>query len=407
MTEPPAQAVRVVLVSGFLAFVVFGIRLSFSVFFDEFLLAEGWSSEQGARIFSVSMLVFAAGSAPSGLLLDKLGPRVMFTTGVFFLGLGLLLSSFSSTLLQLTLAYGLISGLGLSIVGLGQVAANIAAWVPPQQRGRAIGVAFAGTGLGSLIFVPMSTFLIAHLGWRSSYLFLSAICFFVLIPVMWAFLRKPPADATRPPSAHGADSKPSRRRDLLRDPLFWVLMLISLNALGPLRALTVHQIAYMRYVGISRETASFYVGLAGFLTAWTYVGWGYVSDRFGRVWAFGLGALSLGLAVGVLLVMNVWPMVGLLPLYALFYALGEGTRSSQTTALASDIYQSSGLGLINGMVGAMFGLGAAIGPWMVGFLKDRTEVYTFGWIGVLVMVTISAVAFIVLAWASQGRRNLK
>ena len=35
-------------------------------------------------------------------------------------------------------------------------------------------------------------------------------------------------------------------------------------------------------------------------------------------------------------------------LYALFFALGEGTRSSQSTALASDIFQRQGLGLIMG-----------------------------------------------------------
>ena len=388
--EHEALARRTVLISGFAAFIIFGIRLSFSVFFAEFVAVEGWSNEAAAGIFSVSMLVFAFGSAPAGVLLDKFGPRVVFTIGVLLLALGLSLSSFANSVGQLALTYGLVGGSGLAVIGLGPVAANIAAWVSPQARGRAIGIAFAGTGLGSLIFVPMCTYLIDEIGWRQAYIVLSLICLFILAPTLAWGLRKAPKQKVQ-------SDTPIRFRDnlvaLLSNRLFWVMMLISLMALGPLRSLTVHQVAYIEATGIERQTAATYVGLAGFLTAGTFIMWGFVSDRFGRGWAFNLGALALASAVGILFLLRATPMAVLLIPYAILLALGEGTRSSQSTALASDLFQPYGLGLVNGIVGAMFGFGAAFGPWIVGRLRDQTGTYTSGLIIVLAMIAISVVSF--------------
>ena len=63
MTRRPADsapsAARIVLVCGLALFIIFGIRLSFSVFFAEFVLVEGWSSQAAASVFSLNMLVFA------------------------------------------------------------------------------------------------------------------------------------------------------------------------------------------------------------------------------------------------------------------------------------------------------------------------------------------------------------
>jgi MFS family permease len=95
----------------------------------------------------------------------------------------------------------------------------------------------------------------------------------------------------------------------------------------------------------------------------------------------------------------------LLVFYSLLVALGEGTRSSQTTALASDIFADSGMGLVNGLLGAMFGLGAAIGPWVVGRLRDDTGSYMPGFAVVITMVILSIAGIVVLRRAPRLRRG--
>ncbi|MGB1286470.1 MAG: MFS transporter [Aggregatilineales bacterium] len=393
--------IQVVLVSAFLAFVTFGIRLSFSVFFAEFVTVEGWSNEEAATIFSVSMLVFAVGSPIAGALLDRFGARIIFTGGAILMAIGLFLSSQAQTIDQLLLTYGIIAGSGVAVVGLGPIAANISAWIPPAQRGRAIGIAFAGTGLGSLLFVPASNWLITNFGWRDAYLVLAGVCLLILAPMLAIFLRKAPQETRKVKT----DSRGGNLLELFKNPIFLLLMLVSLTALGPLRSLTVHQIAYIESIGIERDTAAAYVGLAGFLTAGTFIGWGYISDKFGRWVAFTAGALCLIGAVGVLFVLAETLIVELLILYSILYALAEGTRSSQTTALASDIFQRNGLGLVNGLVGGAFGAGAAFAPWLVGRLKDTTGSYQPGFIVVIVLVVISIGAFLAITGLQRRKRT--
>lgn len=396
-------ALRIVIVSAISLFIIFGIRLSFSVFFAEFVLQEGWSNEASATIFSLNMLVFAVTAPLAGLSLDRFGPRIVFGIGALSLAVGLLMSSRATSLDDLMFAYGVLGGIGLGITGLGPVAAIISGWIPSASRGRAIGIAFAGTGFGSLIFVPLANFLIEQLAWRNAYLVLSLVCFFILAPLMIFGMKRPPSYHH---NQHPKSKKQNSKSQLLRNPIFWALMLVSLMALGPLRSLTVHQIAYMESVGVDRQLASNIIGLAGFLTAGTFIGWGWISDRYGRVVAFTLGAISLIGAVIMLLIIRDSQMLLFLVMYALFYALGEGTRSSQTTALASDVFQNQGLGLINGLVGGMFGLGAAFGPWAVGRIRDETGQYDGGLAVIVIMIIISIIGFMYIALSNRKGAGL-
>jgi MFS family permease len=388
--DPVPSAARIVVVCFLSIFIIFGIRLSFSVFFAEFVLVEGWSNEAAAAIFSLNMLVFAATAPLAGIALDRWGPRPVFCLGVLLMAGGLWLSSRATSLSDLLLSYGLIEGVGLGITGLGPVASVIASWTTPAQRGRALGIAFAGTGLGSLFFVPLANRLIDAFGWREAYLALALVCLFILLPLMAFGLRRSPPSLL--PESHHRAARVNWR-GLLRNPVFWALMIAAMMTMGPVRSLTVHQIAYIESVGFERATAASVVGFGGLLTSGFFVLLGWVSDRFGRATAYTIGAAGLFSAVGMLIAMRTADAPLLLLLYAFLFAMGEGARSSQTTALASDVFQRQGLGLINGLVGGMGGFGAALGPWLVGRLRDESGSYDGGLLLVVVMVAISVIAY--------------
>ena len=213
--------------------------------------------------------------------------------------------------------------------------------------------------------MPLANLLIEQFEWRGAYLVLAMLCLFLLLPLMVFGLRKPPTAPKQRGQPSAAPVAPGR---MLRNPLFWALMIVGLTALGPVRSLTVHQVAYMESAGVTRATAANIVGFAGLLTSLAFIGLGWVSDRFGRFVAFGIGASGLIGAVGMLLLMRAEAKFVVLIAYALCFALGEGTRSSQSTALASDVFQRQGLGLINGLMGrhVWIGRGAGDPGWSVG-----------------------------------------
>ena len=385
--DTTGSAARVVIVCMLAVFIIFGIRFSFSVFFAEFVLVEGWSNEASAAIFSLNMLCLALSAPLSGIAIDRFGPRPVFGLGVCLMAAGLALSSRATSLNDLLLTYGVIDGCGVGITGLGPVASVVAGWTTPAQRGRAIGIVFAGTGLGSLAFVPLTNWLITLFDWRGAFLVLSLICICVLLPLMVFGLQKSP-------TASRQEWRPNPAwRQLLRQPRFWALLVVGLTAMGPVRSLTVHQIAYMESAGIERAIAANVVGFAGLLTSVCFIAMGWVSDHYGRAAAFSIGAAGLLGAVGILFTLPSAGGAAFLALYAICFALGEGTRSSQSTALASDVFHRQGLGFINGLMGGMFGLGAALGPWLVGRIRDQSGAYDGGLMLVALMVLISLGAF--------------
>jgi len=157
-----------------------------------------------------------------------------------------------------------------------------------------------------------------------------------------------------------------------RSPAFWLIIVASLGAIGPVRMLTVHQLAAITDVGFDRSYSAAMIGLAGAITSLTFILSGWLSDHIGRRRTYVLGSISLLLAIAMLSILRHPDQTGGLLLYIVLFGIGEGTRSSLVTAVASDLFPGNAIGAINGTVGAGFGLGAAILPWLAGWIYDLT-----------------------------------
>ena len=379
--------------------VVFGVRLSFTVFFVALIDEFGWSRSDTALIYSINMIVFAATSTLSGIALDRWGARRTFGIGAAILTLGLLLSSHSQNFVQLSVSYGVIAGLGITILGLAPQASLISRWFR-RYRGMAIGIAFAGTGIGTLLITPGIEYLISLYNWRTAYAILAGMTFST-IPLIVVFLRQNPADLHLHPDGITRDifvegeNQPVRGwsiRNAARTPAFWLLMIAALGAIGPVRMLTVHQVAIMVEAGFERSHAAITVGISGVITSVAFILLGAISDRMDRRLVYLLGSISLISAIFILEMLNSFAYSRWLLVYAILLGIGEGSRSSLITAVASDLFPGNSLGAINGAVGAAFGMGAAILPWLAGFLYDLQGNYTTGYlltVGAIIISTFS------------------
>jgi MFS family permease len=376
----------IVAVCSLTLLVAFGVRLSFTVFFVELIEAFGWPRGSTSLVFSTSMIVFTIFSTPSGMALDRWGARWVFGMGAAVLAIGLFLSSQINSLTQLTLVYGVIAGLGITILGLGPQASLVARWFR-RRRGLAIGITFAGTGMGTLLLTPGSEYLVSQIGWRGAYIALGGLVL-AIIPFIVLFLRLNPAAMNMLPDgdtklphtitgqlSHSQTAEGWRMSEIVKTPAFWLVIVAGLGSVGPLRMLTVHQLAVIADAGFERLFGATIIGLSGAVTAVSFILFGSLSDRFGRRGAYALGSICLLTAFLILANLSRLPSSNWLMLYALFLGLGEGSRASLITAIASDLFPGQALGAVNGAVGSAFGLGAAVFPWLAGTLFDRSGSY--------------------------------
>jgi len=113
----------------------------------------------------------------------------------------------------------------------GSAIATVKRWFPAGEQAFANAVWTIGSPLGSAIGFPLVIFLVAQYGWRASFYVLAALNAFVVLPIVWFYLRDRPAEALAAPTAE--DTIPFREAIgmFMRDPRFWLVMVCDTGAL--------------------------------------------------------------------------------------------------------------------------------------------------------------------------------
>jgi len=372
--------------------VMFGVYYAFGVFFKPMLTEFGWTRATTSGAFSLSWIVSGLLAIVMGRLTDRFGPRLVMTLCGFFLGLGYLLVAQISAVWQLYLFYGVIIGIGMggSFVPL---MSTVARWFV-KRRGMMTGIVVTGVGVGSLIAPPVASRLISTYDWRSSYIILGST---VLVVVVLAaqLLRRDPTQVRQVPYSENEEQgfKPETEgfslKEAVRTKQFWLVsaMLVCFGFCA--LAIMVHIVAHATELGISAASAANILATIGGMGIIGRVVLGTAADRIGNRQAFIIGFILMSAALFWLMpATEAW----MLYLFAAVFGFGYGGCAASESPLVAELFGLSSHGLIMGVIALGFTSGAAIGPFLAGYVFDFAGSYQ----GAFLACAVTAVVGLIL-----------
>jgi MFS family permease len=398
--------------------VVYGVRLSFALFFVALLEEYGWSRALLAGVFSLGTLVFGFTSPVAGVLVDRYGTRRIMLVGAALMGSSLLLSSRIATLWHFYLLYGVFLSVGLGFLGLIPQTSLLARWFV-RRLGSAMGIATAGVGLSMLVLGPLVQAIIERAGWRWAFVVLGALVVAVVVPLVVWVIKEGPEEVGRSPDGAALDHPPSAEvggddregwtlaRAASTVPFWGLVGCFFFTPLGVF-PIVVHHVAYLVDAGFSKFFAAGIFGFQGLMSAAGKMTIGYLADRLGRPGAL---ALSFGLSgAGILALLTVrdpsaaWRVY----LFAAVFGFALGTRGPLVSAAAADRFRGPHFGAIYGVVHVGNGLGGALGPLLIGYLYDLSGSYVPGFLLALASLIVAAGSLLLaVLWPRPALRGVE
>ena len=349
-------------VLGVITIAVYGAWFySFGVLLDPIVEDTGWSETAVAAVFSTSSLVAGLGALAGGWVLDRWGSRLVFAVAAVLGGGALALAAGAATVAAFALA-GAIGGGVLAALGFYHVTQTVAVRVSPGSEDRAIAVLTIWGAFASVVYIPISAWLVTRFDWRVTLLTLAITTALALLVGAATIDTRPRGDVSRSPVFRdiGRSSRtgPARR------------FLISQGLAGiGVGTILVYQVPAMTAAGLALGAASFWAGFRGFAQLGGRLPLMPIVRRFGVANSLRIayGAIAVG-SIALAFSGNQW----LAATYAVAAGFGIGAVSPLIGMHSKNVYGEASLGTAMGLVSLVFHVANAVGPVAAATVSDAT-----------------------------------
>ncbi len=324
----------------------------------------GWSRAALSAAALCLQLGYVVMSPFVGRLIDRIGARKLALTALAGLAVGFCLM----TQIGPGIASFYVFLLIFALLGCGTTPVvwsyAVNTWFQ-KNRGFALSLTLAGTGVASMVAPIAVNGLIAAYGWQAGYLGLAAFTVFVVIPVVWLFFRQKPAPGPKAIVRHAGLTLIEARRNIR----FWQLLAgIGCVSLGT-GCLIVHLVPLLTDAGLSRGSAAQIAGLMGFAIIGGRLSVGGFVDRLHGPYVAAVYLLFP--VLGCLILATTTITAGVAVIAVLMIGLAAGAEVDLIAYLISRYFGLKAYGAIYGWLLVPFGLGAGFGPLLSGWMYDR------------------------------------
>ncbi len=237
------------------------------------------------------------------------------------------------------------------------------------NRGRAMSLIVPGHQAGEAILPALFVILAGVVGWQGAW---SAAAVFIVVvgmPLIIGLLAQPrmasPADLAVPQNTQSRDWT---RREVVRDPVFYLLLLGLLAPSFIGTTIFFHQGHLIEVRGYDRLAFAGAFPIMAATTVSFGLVCGYLADRFGAVRM--LPFFLVPLFVASLAAASITALSGIY-LFMFLFGISYGLTSTLFGALWPEIYGTAHLGSIRALIVSAMVLSTALGPGVTGALIDR------------------------------------
>ena len=384
-----------VVVTSFLAlFAIVGIALYGLPFFYDFMVRDfGWSRAQVTSGNALSKLVVGpAFGFLAGWLVDRFGPRRLMIAGIVMAGVALIGLGAIRSLAGFYLFY-LCNALGYVCGGPLPNQVLLSRWFT-AGRGRAMGIAYLGIGIGGAVVPFLAVWLTRAVGWQGALQGLGVLIILVALPLALIVNESPEqtsSDFSRPQPI-SPDHPPIG--PIFRSPALYLLLAGSMCSIAAVGGTNQHLKLFLSLDhGYSQTAAAQVASLVLVSSLVGRLGMGWLADRIPKKYVMLLIYLLVASAIPVLFLTGTRAAIYI---FAVVFGIGLGGEYMVIPLMAAELFGVRVLGRVMGIVLAADGMGEAVAPWLVGRMRDAAGSYASGFVALIGCALVGAVAILFL-----------
>jgi len=380
---------QVAVTSFVVLFSIVGLALYGLPFYYDFMVREfGWSRAQVTSGNAISKLLIGPlfGFA-AGWIVDRFGPRRLMMAGIVMAG-GALIGLAHMTALWMFYLFYIFNAVGYVCGGPLPNQVLLSRWFD-KARGKAMGFAYLGIGIGGYLVLKLSPRLVEAFSWRGALQVLGILIILLALPLAYFVRDEPDGSADARPAA-GADGPATPIRALFRAPAFYLLAIGSMCSIGAVGGTNQHLKLFlsldMKYSQDAAATIASTV-LACSIAGRLLMGW--LADRIARKHVM---ILIYVLIAGSIPLLFFADSRAAMHAFAIIFGLGLGGEYMIIPLMAAELFGVRILGRLLGVILTADGVAEATAPMLIGYLRDTTGAYRVGFtvlIGIAIVGTIA------------------
>ena len=386
-----------ILVTAFLAlFAIVGFSCYGLAFYYDFMTKEfGWSRTIVTSGNAVSkLLVGPLFGFFAGYLIDRYGPRKMMLTGALMASIALIGLSFSSTLSFFYFFY-IFNALGYVFAGPLPCQVLVSRWFD-KNRGKAMGIAYLGIGVGGAIAPLLAAQLEKSFGWHFSLMSMGILVLLIAFPLTF-FIK----DSAKIRTEKTKDEAVVPIKSILRNRNFYLLAVGSMLSIGTVGGIGQHLKYYLRDISFTQVEASHIMSFVLLSSLAGRVLMGFLADIINRKYVMLMLFLFVAASIPLLLISD---FPGRIYFFAILFGIGIGGNYMIIPLISADLFGVKALGRTMGIILVVDGIAESVFPMLVGSLYDTTKSYSTGF---LILFCATLIGGIIITFLPKTSKIVK